>query len=68
LCLYLSITLLKKVREDLLAAGWQDESSIVVVHKASWPDEQKIIHVPFGMLSLPLLGKALNFYITLCCS
>jgi precorrin-4/cobalt-precorrin-4 C11-methyltransferase len=44
LCLYLSITLLKKVREDLLAAGWQDESSIVVVHKASWPDEQKIIH------------------------
>ncbi len=44
LCLYLSITLLKKVREDLLAAGWQDESSIVVVHKASWPDEQQIIH------------------------
>ena len=44
LCLYLSITLLKKVREDLLAAGWQDESPIVVVHKASWPDEQQIIH------------------------
>ena len=44
LCLYLSITLLKKVREDLLAAGWQDESPVVVVHKASWPDEQKIIH------------------------
>ncbi|NOQ13358.1 MAG: precorrin-4 C(11)-methyltransferase [Methyloprofundus sp.] len=44
LCLYLSITLLKKVREDLLTAGWQDESPIVVVHKASWPDEQQIIH------------------------
>lgn len=44
LCLYLSITLLKKVREDLLAADWQDESPIVVVHKASWPDEQLIIH------------------------
>ena len=44
LCLYLSITLLKKVRADLLAAGWQDESPIVVVHKASWPDEQQIIH------------------------
>ncbi len=44
ICLYLSITLLKKVREDLLAAGWQDESPIVVVHKASWPDEQQIIH------------------------
>ena len=44
LCLYLSITLLKKVRTDLLAAGWQDESPIIVVHKASWPDEQQIIH------------------------
>ncbi|NOR80336.1 MAG: precorrin-4 C(11)-methyltransferase [Methyloprofundus sp.] len=44
LCLYLSITLLKKVREDLLVAGWQDESPIVVVYKASWPDEQQIIH------------------------
>lgn len=44
LCLYLSITLLKKVREELLVAGWQDESPIVVVHKASWPDEQQIIH------------------------
>ncbi|BCG65684.1 MAG: precorrin-4/cobalt-precorrin-4 C11-methyltransferase [Methyloprofundus sp.] len=43
LCLYLSITLLKKVREDLLIAGWQDESPIVVVHKASWPEEQQII-------------------------
>ncbi|RLA20544.1 MAG: precorrin-4 C(11)-methyltransferase [Gammaproteobacteria bacterium] len=44
LCLYLSITLLTKVRDNLLAAGWQDESPIVVVHKASWPDEQQIIH------------------------
>ncbi len=43
LCLYLSITLLNKVRQDLLAAGWHDESLIVVVHKASWPDEQQII-------------------------
>lgn len=44
LCLYLSITLLKKVREDLLTAGWHDDSPIVVVHKASWPDDQQIIH------------------------
>jgi len=43
LCLYLSITLLKKVREDLLAAGWSDNAPIVVVHKASWPDEEQII-------------------------
>ncbi len=43
LCLYLSITLLKKVRENLLAAGWRDESPVVVVHKASWPDKQVIV-------------------------
>lgn len=44
LCLYLSISLLKKVRTDLLAAGWHDDSPIVVVHKASWPGEEKIIN------------------------
>jgi len=43
LCLYLSITLLKKIHEDLLRAGWQDESPVVVVHKASWPSEQQIV-------------------------
>ncbi len=43
LCLYLSITLLQKVRTGLLAAGWQDDARIVVVHKASWPEEQQII-------------------------
>jgi precorrin-4/cobalt-precorrin-4 C11-methyltransferase len=43
LCLYLSITLLKKVRESLLEAGWQDDTPVVVVHKASWPDQQQII-------------------------
>lgn len=43
LCLFLSITLLKKVQQDLLAAGWHEDSPILVVHKASWPDEEKII-------------------------
>ncbi|MBW6453502.1 MAG: precorrin-4 C(11)-methyltransferase [Methyloprofundus sp.] len=43
LCLYLSITLLKKVREDLLAAGWSDDAPIVVVHKASWPGEEQVL-------------------------
>lgn len=43
LCLYLSITLLKKIRSELLAAGWNDDSPILVVQKASWPEEQKIV-------------------------
>lgn len=43
LCLFLSITLLKKVQEELLAAGWQADTPVLVVHKASWPGEEKII-------------------------
>ncbi len=43
LCLYLSITLLKKVRESLLEAGWREDAPVVVVHKASWPDQQQIV-------------------------
>lgn len=43
LCLYLSITLLKTIRKELLMAGWSDNSPILVVQKASWPDEQKIV-------------------------
>ncbi len=43
LCLYLSITLLKKVQSSLLAAGWADNAPILVVYKASWPGEEQII-------------------------
>jgi len=43
LCLYLSITLLKKVQDDLRTAGWHEDAPIVVVYKASWPNEQQII-------------------------
>ena len=44
ICMFLSITLLNKVREELLAAGWQDDDKILVVQKASWPGEEKIVH------------------------
>ncbi len=43
LCLFLSITLLKKVQADLLAAGWSEQAPVLVVHKASWPGEERII-------------------------
>ena len=43
LCVFLSITLLHKVKEDLLAAGWRADAPVLVVHKASWPGEEKII-------------------------
>ena len=43
LCLFLSITLLKKVQQALLDAGWSADAPVLVVHKASWPGEEKII-------------------------
>lgn len=43
LCLFLSITLLKKIESDLLEAGWSKDAPVLVVYKASWPNEEKII-------------------------
>ncbi len=43
LCIYLSITLLHKVQSELRAAGWSEDSPMLVVHKASWPGEEKIL-------------------------
>lgn len=43
LCLFLSITLLHKVQSALLAAGWQSNAPVLVVHKASWPGDEKLI-------------------------
>ena len=43
LCLFLSITLLHKVQSALLSAGWQSNAPVLVVHKASWPGDQKLI-------------------------
>jgi precorrin-4/cobalt-precorrin-4 C11-methyltransferase len=41
LCVYLSITLLQRVVGALRAAGWRDDAPMLVVHKASWPGEEK---------------------------
>jgi precorrin-4/cobalt-precorrin-4 C11-methyltransferase len=43
LCIFLSITLLHEVQRALRAAGWAENASILVVQKASWPGEEKII-------------------------
>ena len=43
LCIYLSITLLHKVQDALRAAGWAEDAPMLVVQKASWPGEEKII-------------------------
>lgn len=43
LCLFLSITLLREVTRALLDAGWREDAPILVVQKASWPGEEKIV-------------------------
>lgn len=43
LCIFLSITLLDQVREGLRAAGWRDDAPVLVVQKASWPEEERIL-------------------------
>jgi len=43
LCLFLSITLLKEITRALLDAGWAEDAPIVVVQKASWPEEEKVV-------------------------
>lgn len=43
LCIFLSITLLHKVQAGLREAGWPDDAPLLVVHKASWPGEERIV-------------------------
>ncbi|MBF0155502.1 MAG: precorrin-4 C(11)-methyltransferase [Magnetococcales bacterium] len=43
LCLFLSATLLETVTAELLAAGWPGSAPILVVHKVSWPGEERVM-------------------------
>lgn len=43
LCLYLSIALWPRIREELAAAGWPGDAPAVVVHKAGWPGEEVVV-------------------------
>ncbi|MBF0589128.1 MAG: precorrin-4 C(11)-methyltransferase [Magnetococcales bacterium] len=48
LCIYLSATLMSKVADELRGAGWPNSSPILVVHKASWPGEERILRSTVG--------------------
>lgn len=43
ICIFLSITLLPKVVSELINAGWEKTAPIVIVQKASWISEEKIL-------------------------
>jgi precorrin-4/cobalt-precorrin-4 C11-methyltransferase len=42
MCIFLSVSMMAKVVEDLLAGGYPPTTPIAVVERASWPDEQII--------------------------
>lgn len=50
ICLFLSITRLAEVERSLRAAGWAEASPVLVVHKASWADEERIVRTTLGEL------------------
>ena len=47
--LFLSTSLTKELQEDLLAGGYDKDTPVAVVYKATWP-EQKIFHCTVGTL------------------
>lgn len=52
LCIFLSITLLHRVEAGLRAAGWAEDAPVLVVHKASWPGEQRIVRGTLSTIKL----------------
>ncbi|PWA12204.1 precorrin-4 C(11)-methyltransferase [Pueribacillus theae] len=49
IALFLSATLTKKIVKEFLAADWHEETPVVVVYKATWPDE-KVVRTTIGKL------------------
>ena len=40
MCIFLSITMLDKVVEELIAGGYEPDTPIAIVQRASWPEEK----------------------------
>lgn len=49
IALFLSATLTKKIMKELKEAGWQDDTPVAVIQKATWPD-QKIVRTTLAQL------------------
>lgn len=43
LCIFLSIERIEMVVANLIEAGWARTAPVVVVHKATWPDEERVL-------------------------
>lgn len=60
LCMFLSITLIKKIQSELQTAGWHEESPMLVVHKATWGDEQQIVRTTLRDLRTDCLAAGIT--------
>ena len=64
LCIFLSATLTTQVQQALYKAGWKEDSPILIVQKASWPGEEKILrtdlaHFPQTMKAEGIKSQAM---------
>jgi precorrin-4/cobalt-precorrin-4 C11-methyltransferase len=59
MCIYLSITMLDKVVEELIAGGYAEDTPIAIVQRASWP-EQKIVRGTLKTIVQDIEGKDID--------
>lgn len=57
--LFLSATLIKKVVREFLDAGWREDDPVVVVYRASWPDE-KVVRTTLGQLDEAMRNEGIR--------
>ncbi|MRR36047.1 cobalt-precorrin-4 C(11)-methyltransferase, partial [bacterium] len=71
LVIYLSVSMIDRVVEELLQGAYRDETPVAVVYRASWPDERilegtladiagKVRDAEIGKQALILVGDALR--------
>lgn len=59
MCIFLSITMLDKVVEELIAGGYTESTPIAIVQRASWP-EQKIVRATLGTIVAEIADKNID--------
>lgn len=59
IALFLSATLIKKVAQELRDAGWEEETPIAVVQRATWPD-QLVVRTTLGSVEEDLRKRGIR--------
>jgi len=59
MCIFLSIAMLDKVVEELIAGGYTEETPIAIVQRASWP-QQKIVRATLSTICEEIKGKDID--------